>query len=611
MENPAGSTRSGIDEAGKPWEQNMENHYGYIKGTIGKDKDHIDSFIGPNPESKKVFVVNQRDSKGDFDEHKVMIGFDTLEEAQQAYHANYEPGWQGMKSIVPMTMDTFKEWTKKGDTKSEVGPVIKSLDDLKLNLGPDAPDMRQLGERQVVFKDPQKADKAFFQDKGILYNDTQEGWAVANRRLPELLPDLKKYFVPAEDGFVESTPGMIPRANEQQVAASKPDFDRFLRIADKQNETVPVAVRDFVQKNYPELSSKYEELLSKVEPKEAVSESDFKSIAKDLSIRFDGMQEQSKGDPLSTFTDPITKSTFMVERGGDIAGELAKVRDKFGVKVDQPAGKKDQLSMFPGIKAALKGSETMIGLAKEMYDNMQNGKGLDPAEYKSRVDNVLQKEKSVPGQGQLTTLMTNLKDYFDRGKRVTQYSHRGIMENALREASTIGDNQKGVHYSPKEFKVLRGARNESEASSYSKEIKQRMRQSTEYVEPPTAIPGYSKSDLKKLGRYNGEVNATATPDIKSPGESWYKGGAIPHNIDISGYYDGNKDVNGFMKETNKIIEANPQLHYRNVFADMIQQAGYPGYVMNARERPVSDGPLALGVSLSCKMFEVRRLLPRL
>ncbi|MGE3550984.1 MAG: hypothetical protein AB7I29_13930, partial [Geobacter sp.] len=57
VENPAGSIRKGVDETGREWQTNLAHHYGYIKGTVGRDKDHIDIFVGPQPESNKLYVV--------------------------------------------------------------------------------------------------------------------------------------------------------------------------------------------------------------------------------------------------------------------------------------------------------------------------------------------------------------------------------------------------------------------------------------------------------------------------------------------------------------------------------------------------------------------------
>lgn len=126
IENPKGSVRSGTDSDGEKWEITMNNTYGYIKGTVGRDKDHIDVFIGDNPESDMVFVVNQKDPKVNlFDEHKVMLGFNTIREAAEAYIMNYNPGWQGMMSIVPMQMDKFKEWVYDKNKTSKPAPKPK------------------------------------------------------------------------------------------------------------------------------------------------------------------------------------------------------------------------------------------------------------------------------------------------------------------------------------------------------------------------------------------------------------------------------------------------------------------------------------------------------
>lgn len=135
IENPAGSERSGTDKSGKAWSIPMQDHYGYIKGTVGKDKDHLDVFINPaNPESNKVFVVDQVDPKTRaFDEHKILMGFNTEDEARSGYLRNYEPGWKGLGAITAMSADQFKEWAKNGKTKQPLalsGAEIKRMSDL-------------------------------------------------------------------------------------------------------------------------------------------------------------------------------------------------------------------------------------------------------------------------------------------------------------------------------------------------------------------------------------------------------------------------------------------------------------------------------------------------
>lgn len=119
IENPAGSLRKGVDDSGKAWETKLAHHYGYIKGTVGKDKDHVDVFIGPNPESDRVFVVDQIDPKtGKLDEHKVMLGFTSEEEARSGYLANYDQSGPGrIGALAATSIGQFHRWLKHGDTK--------------------------------------------------------------------------------------------------------------------------------------------------------------------------------------------------------------------------------------------------------------------------------------------------------------------------------------------------------------------------------------------------------------------------------------------------------------------------------------------------------------
>lgn len=115
IENPRGSTRSGVDKGGKPWSVQMAHHYGYIRGTIGRDKDHVDVFVGPKPDVKKAFVIDQvHPHDGTFDEHKVVLGATSLSQARKVYLSNYKKGWKGLKSITEVPMEDFKKWVFDG-----------------------------------------------------------------------------------------------------------------------------------------------------------------------------------------------------------------------------------------------------------------------------------------------------------------------------------------------------------------------------------------------------------------------------------------------------------------------------------------------------------------
>lgn len=121
IENPKGSIRSGVNSDGEKWSNILPADYGYFKGTVGKDKDHIDTFMGDNLESDKVYVVDQINPEtGKFDEHKVMLGYNSISEARSAYNEAYDEGWKGLGAITRTNKDGLKEWFK-GDTKKPFG----------------------------------------------------------------------------------------------------------------------------------------------------------------------------------------------------------------------------------------------------------------------------------------------------------------------------------------------------------------------------------------------------------------------------------------------------------------------------------------------------------
>lgn len=128
IEQPAGSVRSGKDANGKEWSVTMNNTYGYIRGTEGVDGDHIDVFLGPDMNSDMVYVVDQVNTDGSFDEHKVMMGFSSLEDARSAYLSNYEEGWQGLGNITGVALDEFKKWIDSSTRKTKPFSEYKSVD---------------------------------------------------------------------------------------------------------------------------------------------------------------------------------------------------------------------------------------------------------------------------------------------------------------------------------------------------------------------------------------------------------------------------------------------------------------------------------------------------
>jgi N12 class adenine-specific DNA methylase len=124
IENPKGSERSGTDANGKKWSVKMNNTYGYIRGTEGVDGDHIDVFLAEDMDKwdgKYVFVVDQYNPDGTFDEHKVMLGFNSMEEARSAYLSNYENGWENGRRIdvTAVNLEDFEKWIGSSHRKTK------------------------------------------------------------------------------------------------------------------------------------------------------------------------------------------------------------------------------------------------------------------------------------------------------------------------------------------------------------------------------------------------------------------------------------------------------------------------------------------------------------
>ena len=119
IENRKGSTRSGKDADGKRWKCTLPADYGYIKRTEGADGDHVDCYIGPHPDSRLAFIVNQRDARTrKFDEVKVMFGYNSEAEAVRDYVKAFSDGKGSLRmgGVQSMSIDAFKAWLKRGDT---------------------------------------------------------------------------------------------------------------------------------------------------------------------------------------------------------------------------------------------------------------------------------------------------------------------------------------------------------------------------------------------------------------------------------------------------------------------------------------------------------------
>lgn len=132
IENPKGSVRRGKDANGKEWKSKMNNTYGYFRGTEGVDGDHIDVFLSNDIDGwngRKVFVVDQYNPDGSFDEHKVMLGFNDADDAKSDYLANYEKGWENGRRIdvTAVNLEDFEKWIASSKRKTKPFSEYKNV----------------------------------------------------------------------------------------------------------------------------------------------------------------------------------------------------------------------------------------------------------------------------------------------------------------------------------------------------------------------------------------------------------------------------------------------------------------------------------------------------
>jgi hypothetical protein len=123
VENKKGSVRSGVGKDGKKWRTVMKAPYGYFIGSEGADKDAVDCFVGPNKKAVNAYVIHQKKHDGSYDEDKVILGVDSVEEAKKLYLSHYDTDrFLGPMKVVPMTR--LKALLESGKKLTKISSVV-------------------------------------------------------------------------------------------------------------------------------------------------------------------------------------------------------------------------------------------------------------------------------------------------------------------------------------------------------------------------------------------------------------------------------------------------------------------------------------------------------
>lgn len=121
IEVKANQYREKTNPEGVTWRRYMHHHYGEIRGTEGSDGDKLDVYVGPNHDSSLVVVIHQqRPDDRTYDEDKVMVGFDSVEEAIGAYKKHYpKPGFYAPGEHTAMPIGKFWRWCHNDRNKGK------------------------------------------------------------------------------------------------------------------------------------------------------------------------------------------------------------------------------------------------------------------------------------------------------------------------------------------------------------------------------------------------------------------------------------------------------------------------------------------------------------
>lgn len=225
IETPKGKRR-------RPEWPRMAAHYGYIKKTTGKDGDHVDVFVGPDPRSQLVVVVDQVDKGGSFDEHKVLLGFSHAKDAIATYKQCYSPGWK-VGRVTLMTMPQFRHWLNDGSQRQPIADQVSKYAASETVTG-------KHGDkgRYVTTED---GNQIFITESGTI---NRTGKPVSGqtpepkRNRPQSIP--KKTMQHPGGGVGIDLEGRLP---SQQQQRSKPDYDQ--RLKSVQQRRGDSAIPDF------------------------------------------------------------------------------------------------------------------------------------------------------------------------------------------------------------------------------------------------------------------------------------------------------------------------------------------------------------------------------
>ena len=543
IENPKGSTRSGKDANGKEWKVTMHDTYGYIRGKFGKDGDHLDMFINDKADLDNwdgdVFVVDQVNPDGSFDEHKVMYGYDSMDDAEKAYLANYSKGWQGLGNITGASKAEFDKWL---DTSNRKLKPFADYAKVKFSQA------QSVSEPRYSFKDIKPVGVGAF---GNIYNQFRGKAKAAIEFLKKL-------------GSGEATAAL----HHHTIG------DISLVWGDKKTGL------DKILRKHPEV---VDNLQSIIDSMEVVQESDNR-IKLESPTHFAVVSKEYKGEPREQWLltayekrESLENDKSMDTATSSLGGDTALSQSKgSAAKIDNSS----ETSKENGEKFSLKDEKNMFGMHNISLDKLR--KAIKQGGFAAPSMGVIDSKNGIySGYGEITLIPKAEKIAKRTGKNIGTYAADAWTPIYPPVEKKFGGNGGDVAYDdiesvPKEMQRLtRNAINSfmdgREANGLAYLYLQEKGKAPELVHVEGKYPKELHDEVKGiLGKLNGIYNTTDEQKEKLL------------DLFIREVYDGNKeefdnDIKKFIKKDEELIKKRPNSNIaknKQLDVDWMKEHGY-------------------------------------
>jgi site-specific DNA-cytosine methylase len=543
IENPKGSTRSGKDADGKEWKVTMHDTYGYIRGKFGKDGDHLDMFINDKADldnwNGDVFVVDQVNPDGSFDEHKVMYGYDSMNDAEKAYLANYSKGWQGLGNITGASKAEFDKWL---DTSNRKLKPFADYAKVKFSQA------QSVSEPRYSLKDIKPIGVGAF---GNIYNQFRGKSKAAIEFLKKL-------------GSGEATAAL----HHHTIG------DISLVWGDKKTGL------DKILRKHPEV---VDNLQSIIDSMEVVQESDNR-IKLESPTHFAVVSKEYKGEPREQWLltayekrESLENDKSMDTATSSLGGDTALSQSKgSAAKIDNSS----ETAKENGEKFSLKDEKTMFGMHNISLDKLR--KAIKQGGFAAPSMGVIDSKNGIySGYGEITLIPKAEKIAKRTGKNIGTYAADAWTPIYPPVEKKFGGNGGDVAYDdiesvPKEMQPLtRNAINSfmdgREANGLAYLYLQEKGKAPELVHVEGKYPKELHDEVKGiLGKLNGIYNTTDEQKEKLL------------DLFIREVYDGNKeefdnDIKKFIKKDEEFIKKRPNSNIaknKQLDVDWMKEHGY-------------------------------------